>query len=443
VDELVRVAAHRAASVVVLSTPHAGKPAGRDSEAIKTMMLLTGSVDMEGHRPTLIAEIEDPHNLQMASMAGRGQFQIVASGTVISKVIVQCIRNPGLSAVYRELFEPMGNSIYVEEIAAERGKTMRSIATRMPTAVPIGVTWSETTDGAQRVAAALNLEPEYELDDDDSLIVIAGQPGERTVAPDNRTEGVARTIGSGRSANTPRRVLLIGWNGELYDILAELDAHALDDTEITLLSVVSEDDAAERVAEFLDAPLKNVTVEFRVGNPVNQSAYHNLDLQDFDCIVVLADDAADAAEVDAYTLRIVLRLSDVSGEAPAVHTVVELTDGMNRPLFDSLDVTDIVASADIVSAELAQTARQPVLGPVYRELLRAGGVELSVRPVGDYLPGASECTFADLVLAAQGNLETAVGVMVGSEVLLNPPRDVRRKIDDSLQLVVLAQQLYR
>ncbi len=444
-DELIRVAANRAASVVVFSPSHDGQATGRDSEAIKTMMLLTGSVDMEGRRPTLIAEIEDPHNLELASMAGRGQFQIVASGTVISKVIVQCIRNPGLSAVYRELFEPTGNGIYIENVPAAQGRTMREMAARMPDAVPIGVTWNEAADGTQRIAAALNLEPEYELDDDDSLIVIARHPGARLAetptAPTNNTE--ARAAGSGRSANTPRRVMLIGWNGELYDILAELDLHALGGAEITLLSVVPEDDAAERVAQFLDAPLKNVSLEFRTGNPVNRSAYQNLDLQDFDCIVVLADDAAEAAEVDAYTLRIVLRLSDVRGESPAVHTVVELADGMNRPLFDTLAVTDIVASADIVSAELAQTARQPVLGPVYRELLRAGGVELSVRPVSDYLPEVSRCTFADLVLAAQANLETAVAVMVGSEVLLNPPREVYQRVDDSLELVVLAQQLYR
>ena len=100
----------------------------------------------------------------------------------------------------------------------------------------------------------------------------------------------------------------------------------------------------------------------------------------------------------------------------------------NRDLLAGLGVDDIVVSSEIVSAQLAQIARQEVLAPIYRELLSAGGVEISLRPAGDYVKLDTDCSFSDLIYASQQKMEIALGLRLAredGEVLLNPPRHTK------------------
>jgi hypothetical protein len=163
--------------------------------------------------------------------------------------------------------------------------------------------------------------------------------------------------------------------------------------------------------------------------------------------VVLADDwGDDKGDVDTRTLRILLRLSDLRkyDEARA-HTVVELVDEANSDLIAGMHVDDVIISPIVVSAQLAQIARQDVLGPIYRELLSAGGVEISLRPVADYVALNTDCRYNDLVYAAQQKLEIALGLRLArndGEVLLNPSRNKSWHLSEDDQVIVLAQQLY-
>jgi hypothetical protein len=438
--ELERVAVGYASSVIVLATD------AEDDETIKSMVLLAGRDAWHGAAPTLTVEIAHQRNLELAGIAARNRVQIVSSASVISKVIVQAIRNPGLSAIYSELFSHQGNGIQVQAIPECTDTTIEDVAYRIPEAVPIGITWEKRENGQVRHAVALNPEPDYEIAEDEKLVLLTrGLPvGCEPAAGGYRSE-LARE--GGGYTRVPHRVLLIGWSEMIHDILVEMNAHALQGTEITVLSDLTADQAHARLRQQRRDELCNLGLEFLQGDAASAEVYTSVDLASYQSIVVLAHDWAAGGDVDTRTLRILLRLSELRKyEQDPAHTVVELMDEANRDLIAGLGVDDVVVSPNVVSAQLAQIALQDVLGPIYRELLSAGGVEISLRPAGDYVSLEEECRFDDLVYAAQQKLEIALGLLVSEDrggVFLNPSRQRLWRLRESDQVIVLAQQLYR
>jgi hypothetical protein len=434
--ELDRVAIDKASGVIVLSTDD------DDSESTKTLVLLAAREDWSGAVPTLTAEIAQERNYELAKIAAQDKLQIVSSSRVISKVIVQTIRNPGLSVVYSELFSAGGNSIYVQNIPACTDRELEEIAHGFESAVPIGIAWQRDGDGPARHSAFLNPEPDYELAEDENLVLLTrGVPTEWQAPAAAYESRFSREGGS--SARVPGHVLLIGWNDIFLDILSELNAHALMGTKVTVLSSVKEDEARERVSQQV---LANLTLDFRTGDAVNENAFEGITLSEYDTIVVLADEQGCKGDVDTHTLRAMLRISNLRRADPKrAHTIIELLDDSNRDLMSGLGVDDVIISPDIVSAQLAQIAKQQVLGPIYRELLSPGGIEISMRPASDYVDIGTPCRFADLISATQEETEIALGVRLCAEdgvVLLNPPRDQEWTFTDTDQIIVLAQQVY-
>jgi len=439
-SELERVAMDYASSIIILSTD------ADDSESIKSMVLLAAKTDWPGKTPTLTTEIAHEYNYELAKIASRNRLQIVSSAKVISKVIVQTIRNPGLSTIYNELFSHDGNSIYVQQVPECTDVAVADIAYRITDAIPVGITWKQQQDGNLRHALALNPEPDYEIAADEKLVLLAhGLPVNYESTRKSCQSQLARK--DENHPRVPHRVLLIGWTDMLHDILLELNAHALQGTEIGILSSKTHADACRCIEQREDAALPNLGLEFIEGDAASAAAYEEIDLRTYQSIVVLADDRGDKGDVDTRTLRILLRLSDLRKyDKVLAHTVVELVDEANRDLIAELEVDDVVISPGVVSAQLAQIARQDVLGPIYRELLSAGGVEISLRPAGDYVALDTDCHYDDLIYAAQQKLEIALGLRLArknGEVLLNPSRDKTWCLGKHDQVIVLAQQLYQ
>jgi hypothetical protein len=414
--ELDRVAVDQAASVIVLATD------ADDSETIKTMVLLTVRQDWYGEPPVLTSEIALEQNYELAKIAARNRLHIISSSRVISKVIVQTVRNPGLAAVYSELFSPDGNSVHVLGIPECTDRPIADIAHGLKDAIPLGITWDEQRENRVRHAAGLNPEPDYEVADDERLVLLTRGLPVTCSMPDRIPE--SRIVREGG-----------------------FDAHALLGTEVTVLSNVKQDEVQQRIESHQINDLKNLTLVFHEGDGVMQAAWEDIELSGFQSIVVLADASDEQGDADTRTLRILLRLSDLRKQHDnRAHTVAELLDENNRALFAGLDVDDIVISPEVVSAQLAQIARQEVLAPIYRELLSAGGVEISLRPAGDYVQLDTDCTFSDLVYSSQQKMEIALGLRLaqhGGEVLLNPSRRATWRLGDHDKVIVLAQQVYQ
>ncbi|HED18686.1 MAG TPA: hypothetical protein ENI74_04185 [Gammaproteobacteria bacterium] len=438
--ELDRVAVNKASGVIVLATD------ADDSETIKTVMLLTSRQDWDSEPPVLTTEIALERNYELASIAARNRLHIISSSRIISKVIVQTVRNPGLADVYSEIYAPSGNSIFVQSIPDCVDRPMAEIAYGLTNAIPIGIAWDERRDNVVRHAAGLNLEPEYEIAEDEQLVLLARGLPITCSRPDRLpTSHIYREGGS--VPHVPGQVLLIGWTDMLHDILQELDAHSLSGTEVTILSETSTEQAEQQITVHQTNSFKNLALSFREGDAVTQIAYTGFDMTSFQSIVVLADQTDDQVDADTRTLRILLRLSDLLKSLETQpHTVAELLDENNRALFAGLGVDDIVVSSEVVSAQLAQIARQEVLAPIYRELLSAGGVEISLRPAGDYVQLDADCCFNDLIYAGQQKMEIALGlrlVQQGGKVLLNPPRNISWRLGENDKVIVLAQQVYQ
>lgn len=442
--ELERVALDHATSVIVLSTDD------DDRDSIKTLVLLAAKQDWPVAPPTLTAEIALEENHELAQIAARGRVHVISSSRVISKVIVQAIRNPGLADVYAELFACSGSSIHVQQVPDCTDLTLGEVAYKFENAIPIGVAWEEQHGDDTRHACGLNPGSDYDIAEDEQLVMLARDlPLQRRPTDLGYESSICRE-GGGRT-RVPRSVLLIGWNDIIYDIVLELDAHALSGTLVTILSGNEPDTARQRMDAKLGRPLRNLTMDFRQGDAVHEAAFEDLDLAEFQSIVVLAD-ASVAAEhkhekddADTHTLRVLLRVSNLRSTLGfQAHTTVELLDGTNRDLLAGLSVDEIVVSPDIVSAQLAQISRQDILGPIYTELLSAGGVEISLRPVGDYVALDTDCTFDDLTYAAEQKMEVALGLRLaeGRQVLLNPARGSTWRMTGDDKIIVLAQQVY-
>jgi hypothetical protein len=439
--ELDRVAVDRAGSVIVLATD------SDDSEVIKTMVLLTAREQWPGEPPVLTSEIAQSDNFELASIAARNRVHVVSSSQIISKVLVQTIRNPGLSDVYGELFSPSGNGIVVQFLPESIDRPLAEIAHGLSAAIPLGIAWDQTRDGTIRHLAGLNPEPDYEVAEDERLVLLTGSPTVSYVQPENMPESHIYQEGDSVVPHVPARVLLIGWIDNLAGLLQELDAHALHGTEVTIISRSPEKQAQQRPVNDKIGDFSNLTLVKHEGDPVAETTYKGLDIATFQSIVVLADESNKDEDADTRSLRILLRLSDLLDRTGTrTHTVVEILDENNRALFSGLHVDDIVVSSEVVAAQLAQIARQDVLAPIYRELLSAGGVEISLRPAGDYVSLDTDCQFTDLLYAGHQKMEITLGLLLardGGRLLLNPPRNVSWRLAQDDKMIVLAQQVYQ
>lgn len=439
--ELDRVAVESADSVIVLATD------SDDSEVIKTMVLLTAREQWPGEPPVLTSEIARSANFELASIAAHNRVHVISSSQIISKVLVQTVRNPGLSDVYGELFSPYGNGIFAQFLSECIDRPLAEIANGLSTAIPLGIAWNETRDGAVRHLAGLNPEPDYEVAEDERLVLLTGSSTISYVQPKKLPESRIYQEGDSVVPHVPARVLLIGWTDNLTGLLQELNAHALHGTEVTIISQSTDKQAQQRPANHESGDFSNLTLVKHEGDPVAETTYEGLDIASFQSIVVLADESNQDEDADTRSLRILLRLSDLlERTGTTTYTVVEILDEKNRALFSGLHVDDIVVSSEVVAAQLAQIARHDVLAPIYRELLSAGGVEISLRPAGDYVALDTDCQFADLLYAGHQKMEITLGLLLARDddkLLLNPPRNVNWRLKQEDKVIVLAQQVYQ
>jgi hypothetical protein len=447
--ELKRVAFEHAKSIIVLAGwARDADASGRDVEAIKTAMLLSGYSAWPGPKPILVSEVNRKQNAEIARIAGRNEIFVVSSSEVISKIIVQATRQQGLSFVYSEVLSANGNSISVLEEQRCTGKRFGDVLYGFKDAIPIGVSWRQEDRGAVRFAAGLNPEPDYLIDADDRLVLLSR--GRARFDPAAKAFVSSIECSEQHDKKPLSRILVLGFNDNVHGILSEFDGHLMPGSRVHVVSNFHEAEINDRMDRYATRTFRNIDAGFSRGDTVSAGFLRSLDVPSYDAVITLADESNDD-DPDARSIMLLLLLTDIMDAAAArrVHVVSELHDPRNRDLVGRTVAREIIVSPEILSMQLSQISQQPVLDCIYRELLSAGGTEICLKPASRYAQLDTPCSFNDLQYSAQKKMEVALGVRIADAetgaapaVQLNPDRSATWRFRPEDDIIVLAQEIY-
>ena len=443
-DDLERVDfAHAGAILIPAADTTVSSTLDADTNTVKTLMTMGAALeDMPPEElPLVVAEIQDTRYIGTLRALYPGPMEIVAGDEVISRLMVQNVRHPGLSHVFGELADVSGSQIYVREESQLVGVPVQQLAYAFAEGVLLGIVRPQG-DGFQ---ALLNPPNDLRLETGDRIAVLA--PSYKDAAPPESLGAeveLPERPAPEHAVRAQRRVLILGWNHRVPALLDEFASYPKEQFDIDIVSQVSASKREKRIAvEALSTDrLKVRQLEFDYTLP----AYlESVDPASYDNVVLLASERLKSgAESDARTILGYLLLRELMAAGAAAPSVlVELTDPDNVPLFENRR-GEVIVSPIIVSHMLARVALRRELRAVIDELFSSGGCEIFFRHIADYGLAQGEYSFADLQRAADTRGEIAIGIRwagqdqtQGGGVQLNPRRDEHLKLNENDELIVL------
>lgn len=459
-EHLERVDFMHASAVIMPATDFGtGGPDHADTRTIKALLSMAGQQRRRAaaELPLVVAEIFDSRRIDVARRAYGGPIEILASDAIISRLIAQTVRHPGLSHVYGELLtHGRGNEIYVRRFTELEGAAFRELAPRFDDAVLLGVV---RPDGGTFVPM-LNPDPHMRIAAGDRLALMArSYAATEPAAPAGRPDAAAAAERPARDVSArPHRVLVLGWSHKVPALLREFDGYRDESFEI---DVVSTAPLARREAALqrYDVRPQRLVVRHTEADFATPSVLERLDAAGFDSIVLLGSDRHDSGEEsDARSLLGYLLLRDLLPEQGGPAVLTELMDAGNLPLFDGHG-GEVLISPLVLSHMLAQVALRHELRVVFDELFGPGGAEIIFRQPSDYALDGADSSFRDIEAAAAARGETALGVRTAAsatdriaaggaatagnarprvlELALNPPRDRRWSLVAGDEIIAL------
>ncbi|WP_382306374.1 hypothetical protein [Herbiconiux sp. UC225_62] len=429
---------HDARSIVILASEGDDDP---DSTVIKTALALTNNPNRRDDDFHIVAELDDPANLEAARLVGRDETHWVLASDLISRVTVQTCRQSGLSVVYTELLDFGGDEIYFTEQPTLVGRTYGEVQSAFATSTVIGIaTGVHAAPGAPASSVAVNPPADTVLAPGDQLIVIA---------EDDSTIALAAPVAPERSAIVaprpadarPEHTLVLGCNSGLVMMLRELRDYVAPGSTVR---VVAPGDCPELPA------LGGLDITVERADPTSRRVLDALEVYRFDHIIVLAEkDALPAQRADARTLITLLHLRDIAERHDVdLNVVSEMLDDRNRELAEVTNADDFIVSEKLVSLMLSQVSENKLLADVFATLFSSEGSEIYLRPADDYVQPGVTVDFYTVAEAALLRGETAIGYRVAADahdaaraygVHVNPPKAAGVAFAPGDRVIVLAE----
>ena len=397
----------------------------------------------------------------------------------ISRILAQCAVQPALSRVYAELLMQGGGSeVYMEPLSKHRalhGGTFGQARKAFNSAIAIGLVRGGADGAEERVE--LSPPDELELGPSDSMVLIAkdkrdarrvGRARARRAAPTaDGAAPAASASAASASASAPRlspmRILLLNADPSMPDFIEQIDEITPKGSSLTLVSPPGAEKALPR-------SLKHLKLEVVEGDPSDPVELGRLRAETFDAVVCLqpgggsdADDAkllvslisssrpraratrrrprswVRSTRVDAQAPRPALAGRDVGlraaqralrGHPRPVRAAARAAHRVRRLL--SKEGKEIFLCAASRYLDLPDEAA-PAAGADAREGAAPGGAAARPRRV----------SFEELSSAARARGEIAIGIQRAGEKepRLNPPRNMRFKLEAADQVVVIGDAL--
>jgi voltage-gated potassium channel Kch len=426
------------ARAIVVLGPEDDDP---DSGVIKTVLAITNNPRRRAEPYHIVAEINDPKNMEVARLVGGAETELVLTGQLIARIIAQTCRQSGLSVVYTELLDFEGDEIYFQEEPGLAGKTFGEALLAYEDSAVLGIC---PAGGVPK----LNPPMDTRLQAGDHIIAVSED--DHTV----RLSGLA-DLGINAAAiqvhepdpHPPERSLILGWNDRAPEIITQLDAYVAPGSSVT---VVADRPGADATAPWCCPDLKNQVIRFQLGDTTDRRSLDRLDVPSYQHVVVLPySDTLSAQRADARTLITLLHLRDLSKHSERPFAIVsEMLDVRNRTLAEVTRADDFIVSDRLVSLMLSQIAENKELNAVFDDLFDPAGSEIFLKRASNYVAIGVPVNFYTVVEAARRRGEAAFGYRIRAladdpekahGVVVNPDKSKMITFAERDRIIVLAE----
>lgn len=432
IDDLEIVSLNTSRSIIIIPED--------DTRVIKTILAITNNPNKRTEPYNIVTVLRDPENIQVAHIAGNNQAELILSDTLISRIIAQTCRQPGLSTVYTELLDFGGDEIYFRKCPETIGKTFSETLFMFEKSTVIGIQSQGKT--------YLNPPMDTVFQKGDHIIAISEDDDTIIAKPDCQVSFTAGAIVETPPdvAEVPEKTLVLGWNDNAHLIIHEIDNYVPEDSLLTVVSDCVEDEEFQAELHLV----KNQEIELLKGDPKDRAILDELMVKNYDHVIILSNNSElDVQESDANTLVVLLQLRDISEKLGARFSVVsEMMDFRNKKLAEVTKVNDFIVSEKLISLMLTQVSENKMINTVFEDLFDADGSELYIKKAAEYLVPNQTVNYYTLVEAAQRKNEVVIGYVIAAEqkdagknygIYINPAKSTNITLGDKDGVIVIAE----
>lgn len=397
-----------------------------DTPTIKSILALNKLIDPEYPIP-IITEITEPENVE-AALSIDPNISVVRPNELITRLIVQSARQPGLSKVYDELLSFKGNEIYFHRAEFSKTVLFGEVVQRYQNAIAIGIYTNQNK---------MILCPKYDavVEESDQIIVIAEDDDKITLNKEVLEINSIASIKPPEPNRESEHIWILGWH-QLGEILLEEFNTLL--PEGSTISIIYDENFTKSGPE-----LSGIKTKYKLkaiaGDTSRKKTIKMIDIEKCTHIIVMSyRDTLSPEKADDKSLLSMVHLRNLCREYPQIALTSELINFENKELIsDTEENNDFVASEELVSQALVQLAENPKLDKLLTNILTADGPEFHIRKASQY-PGAS--TFGELSQTFLSFGEIAIGYRKNNQIILNPEKKETINLTGTDGIIVLAEE---
>ncbi|MBP5332418.1 MAG: hypothetical protein J6Y89_11270 [Lachnospiraceae bacterium] len=426
-----------------------------DSRAVKAVLAVKKVLEEEHNSTTVVSASVTQDNYLLPS--GGVSLIMLQTYDILARILAHSGTQPGLSDAFMEVMSFEGSEFYLDTFPEAEGLSFREITDRTEGAAVIGM---ETGSGL-----VLAPDPEAVLNKGSKLLFFTDNKGNYRIVPkgdsnlsktDNKTRSnrdnkkpddpdntellnskIHNKI-SAAQADKPEKVVIIGSNEVTDTVLRELPEMK---TEVVFADV--SDDEVKEITE--SASNRNdLTVSFYDGQVDDISALNDI-MTDSGHVILLSNHDEDREGDDMTNMLRLLKLRQLREEKGLDFSIAaEMFSEKNRALVSASDPTDFIVANNLSSMVLAQMAEDPLLYPVFHEILCNEGKDLFLVSAGDILELGKQLSVRELKNTVLNMGLVLLGFVdnspEGRSVSLNPSPDSILTPDERDYLIVIGDQ---
>lgn len=426
---------HTARSIIILS-----EGADPDTHVIKSVLAITNNPNRREAPYHIVTQIHDQKNMDVVKMLGaKDNVQAILTTDLIARVVAQTSRQSGLSIVYTELMNFGGDEIYFKQEPNLSGKTYGEALLAFETSTLMGIRKADGT-------IAMNPPMDTRIQSGDQIFAIAEDDDKIELSNSPKVEENLIMQSGKETKAKPERGLILGWNRSGATIIHELDNYVAKGSELTVVSHIYD---LEKQIRLDNKKIVNQKLKVMEGDIRDRDLLEQLEVTEYDHVIVLAYSHLEVQEADAITLVTLLHLRDIAEKDETPFSIIsEMLDLRNRELAEAAKVDDFIVSEHLISLMLAQLSENSELLGVFTDIFDPEGAEIYLKPISDYVTTGQPVNFYTITEAARRRGETAIGYRIMSEshnaekaygVITNPKKSTKVTFAPEDKLVVISE----